>query len=55
MVDKVRVKKLGLGTIKAQKPAWQSCAGSLMAKMEQTQHCERLDCQKPPFQPFKSP
>jgi len=30
---------------KAQKPAWKGCTGSLMAKMKQNQHCERLDCQ----------
>jgi len=53
-----------LGVIK---PAGQGCAGSLMAEMEQHQHCEYLDsynkhivsldsyqCQKPPFEPYTS-
>ena len=32
-----------MDTSKAQKPAWRSCDGSLMAEMKQNQHCGSLD------------
>jgi len=31
-------------TSEAQKPAWRSCAGSLMAEMKHSLHCGRLGC-----------
>ena len=40
MAGKGQRTKWRLGMIKAQKPAWEGCAGSLMAEMKQNQHCD---------------
>ena len=38
--------KLLQGIGEAQKPAWRSCAGSVMPEMKQNQQCGRLGCSK---------